>query len=325
MLDFGSNNQLAEQFSQQLDIPDDAQDQPPNDGFTFFDSMSACTAVIDTRRETNLSFKCAQNASDIIKELMLTHNQVLSALLTQSAQLGADAWVDHETQRAKIEESIVKLSQTVLQRDNALEGAQRRAQNASTRHKSARVSKQRVDAEIQVPNSHKKYLADIGSEMIQRDRAVEAWQNAKVEANAERERGIWLSKGAQYAVSVRAAHIVERARQARTLVRLQHSLQIASVEHRRAILTYGANQSTPAADTMLVSQLAVVRLREQLREEGRQRRLLHEGELCSFRAEIRRLLEDQEAKLERTVLLFAARIARVECDNVLNCVLLCGV
>lgn len=286
--------------------------------------MSTCTAATKTCREGNLSLKHSRDATDIIAESILAHNQVLSALLAQSARLGADAWVDHETQRAETESGHATLSQAVIQRDNALEGANRRAQNALTRQTSTRLSKQRIDEESQVPNSYKKYLADIASELIQRDRAVEAWQNAKLEANAERERGIWLSKGAHYAVSVRAAQVVERARQARALVRLQHSLHIACAEHRRAAMTYGAYKSTRAADAMLLSQLAVVRLREQLREEGRQRRLLHEEELSSFRAEVRRLLGDQEAKLERALLLSAVKSARVECDNAPGCVLLCG-
>jgi hypothetical protein len=92
------------------------------------------------------------------------------------------------------------------------------------------------------------------------------------------------------------------------------------MEHCRATVAYELLREKSMADAMTVSQLKIVALREELCQEGRRRRFLHETELRFFRADVRRLLRDQEAKDERSALLTAVANARLECDNVPACV-----
>ena len=322
LLDLGSSNQLPEQFLQLADIPDEMNQElhKSSDGFTFFDSMTNDTKkrVLD-RPHDRSSLRFSRDATHIIAELVVAHDQVLSALISQSAQLGADAWVDHEASWAETENINCQISRAIMHYEKSLNAAYRRAQNVQTHHSAqGRISKQRSDAENQSLAVHTECL--VAHELMNRGRAIEAWQHAKLEANAERERGDWLSEGAQHAVSVRAAQVIERARQARILVRLQHSLRIVCAEHCHAALAYKVHKSSCSADALVVSQLQILRVREQLRNEGHKRRSLHELEINYFRVEIRRLLADRESKIERNYLLLAVASARLECDYVPGCV-----
>ena len=262
----------------------------------------------------------SRGATYIIAGIVVAHDEALGALISQSAKLGADAWVDHEANLAKIENINCQISRTIAQRENTLNTANRRTQNTQTQHNvHMRISKQQNN-ENQALTVHTECLVDATHELTNRSRAIEAWQHAKLEANAEHERGDWLAEGSQHAVSMRATQIIERARQARVLVKLQHSLRVVCGEHCHALLAFKVHKSASTANAVVVTQLKIVRVREQLRDEGHKRRLLHKLELDSFRAETRRLLGDRESKIERSYLLLAVASVRLECDYVPSCV-----
>ena len=315
ILDLGSKNHLPQQLVYLADIPGETTNRSTlNDGFSFFEAMSTRPKMKVTQIKPDFQVQDRCNAVEVITEVVLAHNEVLSALLTQSAQLGAEAWTHHETRQIETELNAARLHKMKTQHDHALEDAVRRTQSALNRYnQSLRIS--RNEGENQALKIYEKCLADGAREMTRRDCTVEAWQHEKLEADAERERGCWLSLGAQHAVSMRAMQVVERARQARELVRLQHALRKAFAEHRQADLNCQAHESISLTNMMHMAELSIVRLREQFREIGRQRKLLHAEELLCFQIEIRRLLSDKENSLERRALLIAIANARAECDH----------
>ena len=319
LLDLGIMNHLPEQILQLSDIPREVnRDQlMSNGGFTFFDDVSnkKISKIVSAGfrgRNTYL-----RNAAEIIAEDTVAHDKILGAMIAQSAQRGADAWINHETHQAEIGLCTAELGERLTRCDRALEDAMRQTQNALNQHnQSLRVSKQRNGAEGSLLLLYRQCLAHSSHMVIKRGRALEALQCSNLEAEAERERGAWLSMGAQHAVSMRAAQVIERARQARALVRLQDSLHAACAEHRQAALVHSVHKTVSSVNLVRITELGIVRVREQLREEGRQRKFLHEKELSFFQMETRRLRGDEEARLERDALLFAVADARCECDHV---------
>ena len=308
---------MPEQFAALVDIPEKtSRADAPNDAFTFFDFMSSIPQ--DSTPLQHKSASCPTwDAAQVIKETVSAHDQILNALISRSAQLSAELWVEHGALTAKMGRTETELNQAYLRQEGVLDAANRQAQIAQTRLDALlRGSKQRDDAEKNASLTLEGYLADVARESTIRNRAIEAWQQVNVEITAECKRGHWLATCAQVAVSIRAAHIVERARQARVLVKLQTCLHIACEEHRRAILAHEISQDASVSDSLAAAQLKLVSLREQLCKEGYRRRLLQERELEFFRLEMRRLSWDLEAKLERSALLSAVATARLECDNV---------
>ena len=236
---------------------------------------------------------------------MSAHEFILDSLLTRASQLGADAWIDHEAQRINVELWSYKLSKH--SKHSSHDDSDK---NFSFVLNSKVAEMERKDVHIHIGN--------LFSDSIKRNIKIEALRQVELELVAERQRGDWISNGAQHAVSVRARQVVERAYQARKLVQLQHALRVCCAEKHKAAIVHQSHQSKSNTESLLFSKLAVTRVCENLREQGRRRRIWQEQEVSFFRAEIKRLLWDQDATNQRHAARIAIDEARVDRDNVLD-------
>ncbi len=237
---------------------------------------------------------------------MSAHDFIVDSLLTRASQLGADAWIDHEAKRINVELWSYKLNKHLKHHSHD----DSKDKNISLVLNSKLVEMERKDIHIHVGN--------LFSDSIKRDVKIEALQHVELELVAERQRGDWISNGAQHAVSVRARQVVERAYQARKLVQLQHALRVCCAERHKAAVVHQSHQSKSNTESLFFSKLAVTRVCENLREQGVRRRFWQEQEVSFFRAEIKRLLWDQDATNQRLAARIAIDEAREDRDNVLN-------
>mmetsp|Transcript_4719 Transcript_4719/g.15029 ORF Transcript_4719/g.15029 Transcript_4719/m.15029 type:complete len:318 (+) Transcript_4719:626-1579(+) len=260
---------------------------------------------------------CSGEAQFLLMESIAAHECILAALLASSAQLSANAWTKHKEFWAEIQVKKECLSGTVLHEESLLDAAKRRAQDVQVQFASSECAASQQDqVDTQAIISCKECCEHANRKMVHRFRALEALEEAKLEAEAEREHGKWLSEGARHAVVVRATTIVDRARQARTLVWLQRCLQITRTEYADACLAHGVEQSASTTNRMMISKARALKVHKELREQGRKRHSLQENEVLFFRSEIRRLLVDQDSEKERVCLLSSIANARMECDHV---------
>lgn len=239
---------------------------------------------------------------EILAEYTSAHDYLLNCLLAQAAQLCAEAWTNHKAERTKLDQEAHQCDFYAGRRSD-----QDKPSISVSHHR---------DLESRSSQSKMTRVGNIANMPTWRDLVKEAWLQAKFEASAECERGSWLSSCALRAVSVRACHVVERARQARALIKLQHSLRVCCARHNQAVAAYRSNQSDVNKQFLLYSQLAVMQICENLRERGHQRRLLQEEELSCVRSELSRLRRDRESKIEQQTLRAAVKNAQTERNHV---------
>jgi len=311
-LETGNHDKLSGQFRQLVDIPEGQYYAKLKQ-----DSVKSKQAICQFQGENEAS-TAAHNQQFALTKSVLAHDGILNTLLTQLSQLGSEAWIEHEATWAKVVQEQKVLGDAVHFHANQLDIAERSLEEAEVKSNALESTKQtNCDESFTLSKgSHE----DVTCELVRHRRALEAHKHAKLEADAEHERRDWLLSATRCAVSVRAIQIVERARQARALVWLQHRLKIACSEDYHVKELYSMHETVPTFESMSTLELRLLSIRERLREEGGRRRQLQEMELRLCRFEIKRLLNDLDSKRERTALLEAVASARKECDDVMDCV-----
>lgn len=258
------------------------------------------------------------DATMLLAEASYGHEIALSSLIRQAAQLGMSAWVKHEREVDRLVKLLDDLQACNRQRNLTLMEVRGRVADLEGRIEAARRV---VGAQFKIEDS-KEYAklrqckVDAARLQIEANRQSEEIYHVSDELDAERERGAWLRSSATYATSVRAAQKHERERQGRALVLLQDSLMTVCEENGRAGLELQSGDATVALEVQAASCIAIVRIRERLREEGRRRRWLREEELSFFRAETRRIAEEKATEDERLLMLQLIAAARAQCDSV---------
>lgn len=259
-----------------------------------------------------------RDATTLLAEATYGHESVMASLIGQVCQLGMSAWTRHE----KGFDRLVKLRDDLQaynrQRNLTLVELKGRMADLKGRTEAARLV---IGAQFKIEDTkeHAKLRqcqVDVARLQTESNRQSEEISHVRDELDAERERGAWLRSSATYAASVRAAQKHERERQRRALVLLQQSLMTVCEENSRATLELQSGDATIALEVQAASCIALVRIRERLREEGRRRRWLREEELSFFRAETRRIAEEQAAEDERLLMLQLIAAARAHCDSV---------
>jgi hypothetical protein len=258
-----------------------------------------------------LDFKLSSHGLEahiILRESIAAHECVINALIADSADLSASAWVDHKASWTEISLETKRLGDVAAHHESVLNIAIRREQQATALESDSNLQDRTATqaANLQSPTR----------QVVHHRRAVEALEQARLEIKAEHERGAWLLKRARHTLVVRAAKIVERARQARTLNWLQHCLKITCIEYKHACVAYNTHKNAFTSQRVMSSKLRALNVRSELQQQGQNRRSTEEMGLSFFRSEVRRLLADRESKIERIALLNSVAHARQECDDV---------
>lgn len=320
LLNLGSKNQLPEQITTTL-VSDIVVSKDDTKESLVEAAPVPCALLLQESEAPQPSFAASEpakkdvprDATAILAEADYAHEQMLSAIVEQAAKLGVEAWSNHQesmeslaNMRDELQERESRCRRTVLELRRQI------------MHLANRIEISGVDGE---DNSDRQDLSRCRAEDNQLTARLNllSEQIAQVarEISAERQRGNWLGDMASYVASVRAAHLHERKRHARTLDELQSSLVAVSRENSRADSELRCGDATVALEIQAAARITVVRVRERIREEGRRKRWLREEELSFFRADLRRLLEDRSARDERTWALQVVARARVECNFVL--------
>lgn len=322
LLNLGSENQLAEQIALLSTNEEQVEDE------TETDETPGCLESLCFEQQQSVAeafplhgATTTHDATKLLEEAACAHDRVLQLLFERASELGTSAWRQHQAQLVHYEALHTSCNQIAALKEHALSELQREIQDLEKRIEAARRATG-IQAAAEDSRDHTTLRqcrtegARVRSDML---RLLERAAHAKNELDAERDRGEWLAANATHVATVRAAHVNERERQSRALIELQQSVYAVCREIIRAGNELQSGDATSALEVQAASRIAIVRLRERIREEGRRRRWLREEELAFFRSDMRRLAEDAAAHNERTALLGMLIQAHDERDEVSAC------
>ena len=316
LLELGTTNALPEQI-RALQGSEDAPKE--NDG-GFLENLFAekKQQVLDEaeaeRREPMMKKKRRRRrktGAALLDEATSLHEKTLGWLMKEASELGLEAARDSDARLGDLEEQVDDVKRSGIKLKDAQKELHQRIRTLEMRLEAVGGGAQAFAEQ----NMLEQWRSDEERLKNNHRRSLDDERKLSFEVDAERERGIWLEAQSRHVAVVRVAHDHERQRQAETVVQLQESLHTVFNEYRRASeeLKFGGDRGV--LERLAASRVALVSLREKLRNEGRRRRWLREDELAFFRYDVRRLAEDRAAQLERRMALAVVATARQGCAN----------